>query len=71
MGGKANYDIDKICANCELSRPVYDDGYVICEKRGVVYAAYRCRRFSYDLLKRDPKRMRISRDIDTIDTEGL
>lgn len=32
------------------------DGTVLCEKKGVVAADYRCRHYRYDPLKREPKR---------------
>lgn len=51
-------DIERACAFCEHSVPAPDDGsgdeYVICEKRGPVNAGGVCRKFKYDILKREP-----------------
>ena len=51
--------VERMCAFCEYatSLPTADreDDHMICEKRGVVYGDYVCRKFRYDLLKRAPK----------------
>jgi hypothetical protein len=51
--------VERMCAFCEYatSLPTADreDDHMICEKRGVVYGDYVCRKFRYDLLKRSPK----------------
>ncbi len=49
-------EIIKCCAFCEKATPLAGDEYVLCSKKGVVSLTYKCRRFSYDPLKRVPKR---------------
>lgn len=49
-------EIIKCCAFCEKATPLAGDEYVLCAKKGVVSLTYKCRRFSYDPLKRIPKR---------------
>lgn len=55
---KKKNDTERVCAYCEYSVPAPDDGsgdeYVICSKRGLISAGKVCRRFKYDLLKREP-----------------
>ncbi len=47
-------NIEPACAYCRHSSPI-DDEAVICVKKGVVAPWGRCRRFSYDPLKRSPE----------------
>ena len=47
---------ESYCANCEHASLLHGDEYVLCEKKGVVRAAYVCRKFSYDPLKRRPSK---------------
>jgi hypothetical protein len=47
-------EIEKYCAYCEHSVPTYDKDRVLCDKKGIVSGGYKCRRFSYDPLKRTP-----------------
>lgn len=47
-------EIEKYCANCEHSTPMYDNEHFLCDKKGVVSGGYCCRRFSYDPQKRTP-----------------
>lgn len=53
---KNNKEIEKICAFCECSRSTHDKDFLVCSKNGIVHAAYKCRRFIYDPMKRTPKR---------------
>ncbi len=55
---KENYDITEVCAVCEHASPLRDDEEVLCCHHGVVSAAWRCKKFRYDLLKRTPVRKR-------------
>ncbi len=49
------YEINEICLYCENSIPLMDgDDNVLCSKKGVVKEDHRCRKFSYDPLKRKP-----------------
>ena len=46
--------LEKMCKYCELAASLKDPDQMLCQKRGVVNAGYRCRLFRYDPLKRDP-----------------
>jgi len=48
-------DHEPACALCRRSSEI-DDVHVLCPKYGVVAGTHRCRRFSYDPLKRRPMR---------------
>ncbi len=52
-------EMQHLCAFCEFATPLPtadgEDDDMICEKRGVVRADFSCKKFRYDLLKRDPK----------------
>lgn len=45
---------EELCKYCEHAEALTDQDAMLCEKMGIVSAAYRCRRFRYDPLKRDP-----------------
>ncbi len=49
-------EIIKCCAYCEKATPLVGDDYILCSKKGVVSLTHLCRRFSYDPLKRIPRR---------------
>ena len=49
-------EIIKCCAFCEKATVLAGDEYMLCSKKGVVALTYKCRRFTYDPLKRVPKR---------------
>ncbi len=51
------YDISKKCAFCENASKTLDAGRMICKKKGIVHADYKCLSFRYDLTKRAPKRL--------------
>ncbi len=51
---RKDIEIEKICAMCEHSEDIFDGENVLCHRKGVVPATYKCRRFSYDILKRVP-----------------
>ena len=53
---KNNKEIEKICAFCEHARDTHDEDFLVCSKKGIVHASYRCRRFIYDPMKRTAKR---------------
>jgi hypothetical protein len=45
--------IEKSCTYCRYGT-ILDDGMTLCVKRGVVSPERKCRKFSYDPLKRVP-----------------
>ena len=47
---------EKFCKYCEHAKTLSDPDTMLCEKRGIVPAGHRCRRFRYDPLKRTPNR---------------
>ena len=61
---KTKDKIEVFCKYCERASPIVSDSKMVCPKYGVVSSDYKCRRFVYDPLKRDPKRA-------TVSTEGL
>ena len=64
MKSSKSIDIERICKYCELAAALSSEDEMICSKYGVVAAGYHCRKFSYDPLKREPRRMKL-------DTEEL
>lgn len=48
-------DLPRICRFCEYATLISDEENVLCSKHGIVSVEYRCRKFSYDPLKRAPK----------------
>lgn len=52
---KEKKEIEKICAYCEYSRDTHDSEYLVCSKKGIVHAMYKCRKFIYDPIKRSPR----------------
>ena len=48
--------IPPACEYCAHSRPAQEEGTFYCEKKGVVLGHYHCRGYSYDPLRREPKR---------------
>lgn len=60
MKSRRSTEIERICKYCEFAAALSSADEMICGKNGVVAAGYHCRKFSYDPLKRDPKRMTIN-----------
>lgn len=57
--------LDRVCFYCENAVPLHDKDFMLCRRHGVVSAGHRCRRFSYDPLKRVPMpRKRLDSDSD-------
>ncbi len=54
MGKTERPEVEKYCALCEHSIPTYDNNRVLCEKKGIVFGGYSCRKFIYDPQKRTP-----------------
>ena len=52
-------DIIACCALCEYSVLCEDEDDVMCEIKGKRPALEKCRRFIYDLTKRNPQRARM------------
>ncbi|NLK40200.1 MAG: hypothetical protein GX303_08200 [Clostridiales bacterium] len=50
-------EIERCCAFCERSASLRDPNNVLCSSRGIVSVNYICRKFSYDPLKRRPRRL--------------
>ncbi len=51
-----DFDIERICMNCEHSTFLDGTENCVCKKKGIVRTAYSCRRFKADLLKIKPRR---------------
>ena len=72
---KKEAEIEKICAFCEYSAPALSDKegneYVICSKNGLVREGSCCRKFSYDLLKREPMKKRALPETEAVDIDEL
>ena len=54
-------ELECFCRFCQFSAELADGEKLLCEKKGIVSAEYVCRKFAYDPLKREPKRL--SRDV--------
>ena len=50
-------EIERCCARCEHATLLSQCDYILCSKKGIVSDTHVCRRFVYDPLKRDPKRL--------------
>jgi hypothetical protein len=48
-------DLPRVCRFCERATLINDEDNVLCSVKGIVFADYCCRKFSYDPLKREPK----------------
>lgn len=48
-------DEHKMCAYCESATLISNGDYCICAHKGLVEAVGSCKKFSFDLLKLDPK----------------
>ena len=60
--GMFSNEITKCCALCEKATKLQDVNTVLCRKRGVVSSEYCCAKFSYDPLKRVPRRITVMTD---------
>ncbi len=50
-------EIERFCRFCGHSSELSDGDTVLCGKKGIVSADFVCRKFTYDPLKREPKRL--------------
>ncbi|MBC8570859.1 hypothetical protein [Zongyangia hominis] len=58
MGKLFGGRIEPECLYCAFGRPGRDGIMILCQKHGVVAPHYSCWKFSYDPLKRVPKKAR-------------
>mgnify|MGYP003296222971 CR=1 FL=1 len=49
-------EISPSCSYCEFGKCSPDGETVLCKKKGIVEKDFSCRKFSYDVLKRQPRR---------------
>ena len=70
MKKENEYDIDLICRYCEHSTELSCSDDVLCDKKGVVSAGYKCRYFAFDALKLDPKRAPKMPMLDYVDIDA-
>jgi len=70
---RKNDELEKICVYCEYGTAAPPDGSgeerVVCMKKGIVSAFHSCRKFKYDLLKREPKREARLPELERIDID--
>lgn len=53
-----NKNIEKRCEYCLHSQKYEGIGEILCNYKGAVEPDHHCRRFKYDILKRQPKKLR-------------
>ena len=58
---------EAVCRNCKNGRLSPEGESVLCVKKGIVDPDGKCRRYSYDPLKRVPRRMPTVREVDPED----
>lgn len=61
-------EVKPACKYCEFATQRFDTDKILCDKKGVVLAANKCRKFVYDPLKRVPPPPRV---IEKIDAEAF
>lgn len=71
MKEKIEYDIDRICRYCEHSSLLCDCENVLCDKKGVVSADYKCSRFAIDVMRIEPKRTKQIAPLEYVDIEDV
>ncbi|MBE6599249.1 MAG: hypothetical protein E7638_07395 [Ruminococcaceae bacterium] len=54
---KNDMEIERFCRFCQHSAPLAGEDTVLCQKKGIVSSEYVCGKFTYDPLKREPKRL--------------
>ncbi len=47
-------EIEQICAYCEHGKPILGTEDIICPKKGLVKADFKCKKFVYTPLRRTP-----------------
>ena len=58
---------DNICRFCIYATLTDNDDKIICSTHGEVGSHFTCRKFSYDLLKREPAKFRKLEPIEYVD----
>ncbi|MBP3329289.1 MAG: hypothetical protein J6L89_00490 [Clostridia bacterium] len=48
---------DYCCAICAHGKKAADSDMILCSKKGVLQPDYKCRKFKYDPLRRQPRLM--------------
>lgn len=48
---------DYCCAICAHGTKAADSDLILCEKKGILQPDFKCRKFKYDPLRRQPKMM--------------
>ena len=61
-------DVKPACKYCEFAFQKFDGDKILCDKKGVVLATYKCRSFVYDPIKRVPPPPRV---IEKIEAEAF
>ena len=54
---KYDTDLPTACRFCERASLLEDGETVLCSKNGIMPAEYACKKYSYDPLKRVPRRL--------------
>ncbi len=57
-----NKKMEPACAYCTYGNRSMDGKTILCLKKGAVSLDYSCRKFKYDPLKREPKRLLVLPD---------
>ncbi len=63
-------DFERLCVACEHSRIINDENNVLCDLRGIVACTYKCRKFSYDPLKRMPPKSETVTPLEYVDIDS-
>ncbi len=50
-------EIERFCRFCQHSSELSDEDTMLCSKKGIVKSDFVCKKFTYDPLKREPKRL--------------
>lgn len=62
---------ERICAFCEKAARLHDEDVMLCSDKGVVDCRYRCRKFSYDPLKRKVRLKNTVPSLEYVDIESV
>lgn len=65
-----DFEIEKICAMCEMSEKIFDQKNVLCHTKGIVSVRGKCRKFKYDALKRVPSKTPKIAPLEYVDIDG-
>lgn len=55
--GTQTGEIERYCRFCQHASGLSDEDHMLCGIRGIVSCGFVCRKFIYDPLKREPKRL--------------